>query len=75
MSIIVVIHDGPQGFEIHMKRLETGEPTENPDAHLAMANILEPAIYEAVRECVRRKIIGTTYITWDNQRIEVKSGK
>lgn len=75
MTLSVGITNGPDGLTVAMTRLYTGEHSEPNESRLLcdkICNMLEPAIYEAVKDYVKHGGIPRVEIKWDDQTFRIK---
>jgi hypothetical protein len=74
MKILVTLSGGDDGPEITIGR-HTPTMAETEHALFSqICNVVEPAIYEAIRQCVRENLFTTATCFWDGTKIIMRKG-
>lgn len=74
MKLLVIFDEGSEGPEITIQRRGDTITETNYPLFSKMCDMVEPAIYEALRQCVRDNLFTAGVCFWDGQRIKMMKG-
>jgi hypothetical protein len=74
MKILVTLSDGNDGPEITIQRYVDPVREANQELFFSICSMIEPAIYEALRKCVKGNVFKEAICYWDGQRIKMVRG-
>lgn len=68
----------PNDINVSMRIQNTGSNDDDPlmrVLHRKICNMLEPAVYEALRLCVSQGLANVVVLQWDGQTFRLKAAK
>ena len=71
MKLLVTLGSGNDGPEITIGRHSDVMAETEHATFTQMCDLIEPAIYEAIRQCIRNNIIPTAVVFWDGRRLKI----
>lgn len=72
MKLLVTFGTGNEGPEVNISRhADTMAETEHA-TFAKMCDLIEPAIYEAIRQCIRENVIPNAVCFWDGRKFKIK---
>ena len=66
----------PNEARVAMRQFDVGYNSDTPESrllHKHICNLIEPAIYEAVRVIVANGVLQTAIVVWDGETIRIRS--
>lgn len=76
MNLSIQISGKPSELRFCMRQQYTGASEYDPESrnlHKTLCDLLEPAVYEAVRGLVNSGVVQRATVHWDGQTLELKN--